>query len=127
MSTTVDPQPRIILIVEDDVDTASALADLVRIAGHQAITMANGQEGLRYLEAHFASVCIVILDLMMPVMDGWELRKRMLADARLRSIPVIVTTGNKLALEKAEQAQVRLFVTKPIEPDRLLEEIGKCC
>lgn len=118
---------KVVLIVEDDPSTAAALADIIRLAGHEPVVAVNGQEALDILNAGEVEICLVVLDLSMPVMDGWELRKRMVADPRLASLPVIVVTADANARKRAEQAQAVQFLTKPIEPSVLLETIDQHC
>jgi CheY-like chemotaxis protein len=115
------------LIVEDDEPTASALVEFLRLAGYPSLRAGNGQEALDVLNGpQGPSICIVVIDLMMPVMDGWELRARMLADARLAALPVVVVTADTTTRRRDEVRAVRFFV-KPIEPSLLLEAIAQYC
>jgi CheY-like chemotaxis protein len=118
----------VVLVVEDDPATANALLEFLRLAGHETMAAGNGKEALDILTADPApTVCLVILDLMMPVMDGWELRSRMLADRRLAALPVIVVTADTNARRRARNAQAVLFLVKPIEPSLLLEAVARHC
>jgi len=127
MGAALSMHGKVVLIVEDDPSTAAALADIIRLAGHEPVVAENGQKALDILNAGEVEICLVVLDLMMPVMDGWELRKRMVADPRLASLPVIVVTADANARKRAEQAQAVQFLTKPIEPSVLLETIDQHC
>src|SRR5436190_19142440 len=81
-----------VLIIEDDPDTRDALGELLSGEGYEVATAADGQEGLRRLGAP-PRPCLVLLDLMLPAMDGFEFRVRQLEDPELAAIPVIVLLG----------------------------------
>lgn len=114
-----------ILLVEDDEDIREALAELLHDAGFDVTMAANGREGLAKLSRH--EPCeLILLDLMMPVMDGWEFRRAQLADAVARTIPVLVMTG----VADPQSAQHRLgtagAITKPFTPEVFLEAVARC-
>src|SRR5207245_1245951 len=106
-----------VLIVEDDEDLREMMAQLLTLEGFHAATASNGREALEYLEA---ATCpdLILLDLMMPVMDGWEFRRRQQADPALAEVPVIVLS----ALDQARAAalEATAFLKKPLDFDRLL-------
>ena len=81
-----------VLVVDDDVDLRETLCDALEMAGHRTVPARHGEEALAILRSGRA-VDLLILDLMMPVMTGWQLRERMLADPVLARIPVIVMTA----------------------------------
>jgi len=90
LRSVLEPAPRI-LIVEDDEAVADALLEVVERAGCDGVVARNGREALAYLGEQDRLPCAILLDLMMPVMDGWEfLRSR---DARLRGVPVVVLSA----------------------------------
>src|SRR5215510_8699670 len=64
-----------VLVVDDDQDIRDALCELLRDEGYEAIAVANGEEALTYLKGGNLP-CVILLDLMMPVMDGWEFRRQ---------------------------------------------------
>lgn len=82
---------RNVLIVEDHADLREMLAVLLESEGFQVQTASNGAEALSAMHQRRPSV--ILLDLMMPVMDGWQLRAEMLADPALREVPVILLSG----------------------------------
>ena len=84
-------EPRI-LVVEDDEDAREAMVALLQMKGYRAVPAGNGQEALDYLRR--APVPdLIILDLWMPVMDGWQFRSEQAKDPRLKNVPVIVVTA----------------------------------
>jgi CheY-like chemotaxis protein len=78
-----------VLIVDDDASIRELMATALRCSGFGAVTAINGADALRYLRAG-GDACVILLDLMMPVMDGFEFRREQLRDPRLASIPVVV-------------------------------------
>ena len=82
-----------LLLVEDDDDLREDFALILRSRGYRVEVAANGAEALARLRARAPLPCIILLDLMMPVMSGWELRSAQLADPVLAGIPVIVLTA----------------------------------
>ena len=120
-------EPRVqcpVLIVEDDEDLREMMAQMLTIEGFEATTVANGREALEYLQTA-ARPHVILLDLMMPVMDGWEFRRRQQADPDIAPVPVIVLS----ALDPARAATVdaAAFLKKPLDFDRLLELVRQHC
>jgi len=115
-----------ILLVDDDVSSADALRELLELAGHRVVCAINGREALELLrEAN--GVCVILLDIMMPVMNGYEFRDEQLKDPSLASIPVIIVTADGRAREKAVQLQTERFFQKPLSPPDLLRAVGEYC
>jgi CheY-like chemotaxis protein len=113
-----------ILVVEDDVATRSALADILEIEGYNVATVGNGREALEYAQDNPAP-CLIILDLMMPEMDGWEFRARQKKHPKLAESPVFVLTASGRQATKGFDADMILH--KPIDVDRLLSAIESFC
>lgn len=110
-----------ILIVEDEPDLRETLKDLLEYSGFEAVTAANGREGLARL-AELDRPCLILLDLMMPVMDGWQfldaLQER---DAQTAApVPVVVTSA-AADLSAINRAQVAQVLTKPVALEQLFE------
>ena len=114
-----------VLIVEDDDDVRSALAALLEGEGYSVLEASDGAAALRQLRA--TKVCLVLLDLWMPVMNGWEFRAEQIRDEALADVPVVVITADHAAARKAADLGVNGFMTKPIEFPELLEFIGRYC
>jgi CheY-like chemotaxis protein len=113
-----------VLIVEDDEDLREMMAQLLSLEGFRTATVANGREALEYLHDAEAPQ-VILLDLMMPVMDGWEFRRKQQADPSLAPVPVIVLS----ALDQARAAALdaNAFLKKPLDFDRLLSLVRSYC
>jgi CheY-like chemotaxis protein len=113
-----------VLIVEDDEDLREMMAQLLSLEGFHTATVANGREALEYL--HDAGPPqVILLDLMMPVMDGWEFRRQQQADPQLAPVPVIVLSALDQARASALDADA--FLKKPLDFDRLLTLVRGYC
>lgn len=115
---------RSVLVVEDDPDARDGFVALLESEGFAAAGVANGQEALDWLE-RFGTPCLIVLDLTMPVMDGWQFRARQIADPRLRSIPLVVVTAHREPERNGIDATSVL--EKPIPPESLLEIVRTTC
>src|SRR5438067_1769607 len=81
-----------VLIIEDDADLRDMMAQLLSLEGFQSVAVSNGREALDYL-GQGVLPDVILLDLMMPVMDGWEFRRKQQADRALADIPVVVLSA----------------------------------
>ena len=99
--------------------------EYLQFSGFEVVEAANGLEALQ--RATDAEPDVILMDLSLPVMDGWEATRRLKADARTARIPVVALTGHALAgiSEGAKTAGCDAFVTKPCLPDELVREIRK--
>jgi CheY-like chemotaxis protein len=113
-----------VLIVEDDEDLRDMMAQLLTIEGFEPATVANGREALDYLHTS-EKPHVILLDLMMPVMDGWEFRRQQKADPDLARVPVIVLSA--LDAGRASTVDATAFLKKPLDFDRLLELVRLHC
>ncbi|HEX7623858.1 MAG TPA: response regulator [Anaeromyxobacteraceae bacterium] len=110
-----------ILIVDDDRDIREGLADILGLAGYLVRTAANGKVALE--EAQESWPDLIILDLMMPVMNGWKFLEAQRRHPRLASIPVIVASASTAS--QVEGAAVLL--RKPFDVDTLLAIVARIC
>jgi CheY-like chemotaxis protein len=115
---------RPVLVVEDDAAIREAIAEVLQDEGHVVHVAANGREALAHLHAGH-DPCLVLLDLMMPVMNGWELIEAMREHDCFAQIPVVVISASEHS--PPEGGQVRKFVKKPVDLDMLLALVGKNC
>lgn len=113
--------PRI-LVVEDDADAREAMIALLQMKGYRAVPAGNGREALDYL-SRAPVPDLIILDLWMPVMDGWEFRTEQIKDPRLKNVPVIVVT----ALSDQADVEANEVIIKPVDVDRLLSTVSHYC
>lgn len=112
-----------ILVVEDDQDIRDSLQQVLELEGYQVSSAANGKEGLEAL-ASSAKPCLILLDLMMPVMNGWEFLAVQHGDSRLAAIPVIVVSA---AGDRARSTEANGYLKKPIDLKLLLEMVHRYC
>ena len=115
-----------ILIVEDDADLAQCSAEVLEAAGYRTAIAASGCEALDYLRTN-DQTDLILLDMMMPVMDGWTFRREQRKLPALASIPVVVVTADGDAQGKAASIQAAGHVAKPISIDGLLDEVERVC
>jgi len=115
-----------ILIVEDDFDIREALTQILEEEGYTVRGAANGREALDVATEDSAPK-LILLDLMMPVMNGWQFRAEQLKDPRLASVPVLVISADPQVQPKAASLGVAGLLRKPIALDDLLEAVKTHC
>lgn len=117
---------KIILVVEDQESNAILISHLLKKAGYQTVLATNGQEALGKLKEGLHPV-LILLDVIMPVMDGYEFLDAKHDDEELQEIPVIMLTGLGHAQDilKALKLGARDYCTKPINPDDLLATVKR--
>ena len=116
-----------VLVVEDDVDVRDAVSEALRDAGYTVVAAENGVAALDYLHSSAPLPGVILLDLMMPRMDGLEFRERQRGDPRLAGIPVAILTADGHAVAKAERLGAFAGLAKPIKLKgllRLVEQIA---
>src|SRR5437763_13458646 len=120
-------EPLTILIIDDDPPILSGLSELLQAEGYNVAVAGDGRAALDQLR-HGLRPSVIILDLMMPVMDGWDFRHEQMKDAELREIPVIVITATGFS-EQSVKAQLGVaeLVAKPPSTAHLLAAIERCC
>ncbi len=114
-----------VLVVDDHVDVLESLEAIFAYDGYTVETATNGREALDKLRDGVRP-CAILLDLMMPVMDGFEFRRQQLADARLAEIPVIAISA---AANPDQLGDLRpaAFLSKPADPSRITELVDALC
>jgi CheY-like chemotaxis protein len=113
-----------ILVVEDDAGAREALSDILREEGFDVTQAANGREALDQLRDGMRP-CVILLDLVMPVMDGWEFRQRQLSEATLAPIPVVVLTAT--TGDGPEAVPASDVLRKPVDFEALLARVESHC
>ena len=113
---------RPILIVEDDYDIRELFAESLEEAGYAVATACNGREALDRLRAAREPElpAVILLDLMMPVMDGWALREELLRDPALGRIPIVVMTASRHFGDVGDDV-----LLKPFELGELIDTVGR--
>jgi CheY-like chemotaxis protein len=108
-----------VLVVEDDADVRTAIADVLTEEGYEVSLASNGQEALESLRSGSAPV-MILLDLWMPVLDGWQFREAQLADPAIAGIPVIIMSGT---VPEPPLPGIRETLKKPIRIQQLLSAV----
>jgi len=114
-------------VVDDDADIREVLSDVLTFAGYEVILADDGQSALERLRARKNGCRLILLDLMMPRMNGWEFRRRQLADPALASIPVMLLTGAGTAAKAIDELRVEMTIEKPFDLDALLASVAHYC
>lgn len=113
-----------ILIVEDDHDIRETFREVLELEGYRVLTAANGREALEETSPGEA-VCLILLDLMMPVMNGWEFLETRSGNPALAQAPVVVITAAGTRPDKVPQATQ--IIKKPVEIDALIDVVSRYC
>jgi CheY-like chemotaxis protein len=111
--------------VDDDADIRETLQIVLELQGHQVMLAANGKHALAEL-AREPLPCLILLDLMMPEMNGWEFMTAQRADPRLAHIPVVVLSGDGSLDELATENQLECL-EKPVDVTTLVEMVKRFC
>jgi CheY-like chemotaxis protein len=115
-----------LLIVEDDEDLRDNLAFLLERKGYRVETASNGRHALDRI-GDVGPPCLIILDLMMPVMDGWQFRAELLKDPALASVPVVLLSGIADVDEAARSLDAVGHLGKPIDLAKLYDVVSTHC
>jgi two-component system, cell cycle response regulator DivK len=112
-----------ILVVEDHEDNRRIMRDMLRKAGFEVLEATTGEQGVVLAETHIPD--LILMDIQMPVLDGYEATRRIKTIPGLRDIPVIVVTSYALSGEdaRAQAAGAAAYVSKPFSPRQLLAKI----
>ena len=115
----------LVLVVEDYQDAREMYAAYLRFSGYRVVEATNGLEAIEKTIELLPD--IILMDLALPKIDGWEATKRLKSDERTKHIPIVALTGHALAgfAEGAREAGCDAFVTKPCLPDALVAEIER--
>jgi len=115
----------LVLLVEDQLELRAMYAQQLELSGFEVIQAGNGADALTHTAAHVPD--LVLMDLSLPVLDGWEATRRLKNDARTAHIPVVALTAHDESgeLQRATDAGCDWFVPKPCPPDALVAEIQR--
>lgn len=114
-----------VLIIDDHREIREVLSELLTINGYDVISAANGKEGLALLEDPSSTVpCLVLLDLMMPVMNGWDFLDALRNHPRYSAMPVVIVSAYE---DRAPHERVQAVLKKPVDFSALLDEVKQYC
>jgi CheY-like chemotaxis protein len=116
---------RSVLVVDDDPDIREVMQTILELHGYEVLVAADGAEALHQLQEG-ARPSLILLDLMMPGMNGLEFRAAQLLDPALATLPVVALTGAATAAAEAEAEGLRV-IFKPITMEDLLAEVDRQC
>ena len=111
-----------ILVVDDDADVRELLRVALEPEGYQVACVVNGRDALNHLRSH-AETCVILLDLLLPVMDGREFRKAQLRDRSLAWIPLVVMSGSSDPERAARELGARRLLRKPLDLDEVKQTL----
>lgn len=112
-----------VLVVDDDADVRELLRVALETEGYQVACVANGREALNHLRSH-AETCLILLDLLLPVMDGNLFRKVQLRDRSLAWIPVVLMSGSPDPERAARELGAQRLVRKPLDLDEVKQAMS---
>jgi CheY-like chemotaxis protein len=122
----MDLAGRNILLVEDDDALREALGEILADEGYRVECVANGREALEHLDRSGASPDLILLDLVMPVMDGWTFRNAQRLDPRLARIPTMVLSASfPPDSPRMRSLEAQAVLSKPVSVDRLLQAVER--
>jgi CheY-like chemotaxis protein len=116
-----------ILVVEDDRDIRKNMQRLLEVEGYTVQCAENGQVALDFLKGADVLPQLIILDLMMPIMDGFQFREVQLENPRLKTIPVAVMTADGHIVEKKARVRAEVAVRKPVDIETILKIAEQYC
>lgn len=119
----------LVLVVEDDPTVLYGVEKILTLKGCDVITANNGLEALELLNRSTPLPCLIFLDLMMPVMDGWQFLERLRQEKRAEasSIPVVVVSASSEKMVEEAKHKSQGYLKKPFRMQQLLTEIEKFC
>ncbi|MEO5970067.1 MAG: response regulator [Bdellovibrionia bacterium] len=113
-----------VLIIDDDKDICETISLVLQYHGYSSAYVQSGHEGLAYLERESSQVCLVLLDLMMPGMNGWQVLKKIEENALTTSIPIFILTAFVGPIENINPNSI---IRKPLDIDTLLNIVQQNC
>jgi CheY-like chemotaxis protein len=126
MSSTQEPGRRI-LIVEDDFGIRDAMTQILGDEGYTVVGAGNGLEALSYLRAAQSPPALILLDLTLPVINGWQFMNAHKEDPKLAPIPVVVMSADSAIQQKVASMGATSYLQKPVEITLLLDTVERYC
>jgi CheY-like chemotaxis protein len=122
-----DSRPRRVLVVEDDDSIRESLLELLADHGYEPVGAVHGRDALAKLSALDPGPSVIVLDLMMPIMDGRSFREEQLRHPTLSRIPVIVISAYKEVSYDVQELRAAGYLKKPLKVQQLLRMVGEHC
>ena len=113
----------LVMIIEDNDDLRQSLEEYLELKGYQVIGATDGRQGLEFLSSSAHPPALILLDLMMPGMDGWEFRGVMLQDPKLRDVPTVLISAVAALDEEAAMLRASGYLRKPFQPNDVLDVV----
>jgi CheY-like chemotaxis protein len=113
-----------VFVVEDDADTRDMLGRFLELEGFTVELASNGKQALERLTSG-VHPCVILLDLMMPIMDGWQFRRRQVQLREIAEIPVIVVSA--AGRDRMAEIDADAYLSKPVDLEQLLERVTQYC
>lgn len=114
-----------VLIVDDSDSICDALASVLELKGYEVVSVHDGEQGVQGAHRHHPDV--ILLDIMMPVLDGWGTIRKLKEARETADIPVLALTALRLAERQVREAGFAGYLGKPVRPHLLIEEIERAC
>ncbi|MEJ7653333.1 MAG: response regulator [Chloroflexia bacterium] len=111
-----------VLVVDDDLDISTIVAEVLELEGYEVRTASNGLEAMEAI--HAEQTQLILLDIRMPIMDGWQFASN-LRDKYNRRIPVVVMTAAPDAKQRAFEVGAEGYIAKPFDIDQLIELVRR--
>jgi len=115
-----------VLVIDDDADARRALKELLELYEYRVATASDGTDALAQLRSALVP-CLILLDLRMAGMNGWEFRAEQMRDPALWDLPIVVFSGDAEEEAAAAELGIHLFLRKPVVFERLFEMVGRHC
>ena len=114
-----------ILLVDDDKDSIAIYRTVLTHGGFEVLEARNGAEAIRLARDHHPD--LILMDISIPVLDGWEATRILKADGSTERIPVVALTAHALAQDRAlaEEIGFDAYLAKPVEPNHVLQEVNR--
>ena len=118
---------KLILVIEDDSAILDSLKQLLEMEGFEVATAMNGQDGIDLLKASDRLPQLILLDLMMPIKDGFEFRNEQMENPKFASIPILVMTAEGHQSERKDRLKAKAILRKPLDIDQLIDVERRNC
>ncbi len=116
-----------VLIVEDDESIRDSTKELLELEGYTVECAKDGEEGIQTLRYSEVLPDLILLDLMMPIKDGFQFRLEQQQDPKLAQVPVVIMTADGHAEQKKERLNAKGYIKKPSDIETILEVVKQCC